>query len=641
MSILLAGPILRRLQANRITLWAATSQPVQWRITLTPHGQMLQVYTLGSECTTLAVAQSLYIHLINLPLQHELPANEWTGYDMAWRTEGGQWTSVQTEAPHLLYPGQSTLGFVYKPQLDVILHGSCRKPHFHRKDGTPSGDGLARADEFMAVCLPQPHTAPSVLLLSGDQIYTDDVAGPMLHAIHQLCAHVQPPAEPLPGTPVANSHSLHTNQANYYTRENLLPKAHTSKALRTVLFTGVKKPIFTSDNARNHLISLAEIFSMVVLCWSPMAWRSYGLQLSMPDDAVPARYREKYQHQLKAMQEFVGHLDAVHRVMAHVPVAMVFDDHDVTDDWNLSAQWEETAYGEPFSRRIIGNALVAYLTCQAWGNAPDQFPASLLGQVQESLHQPGSPAHDALITHLIAFRGWNYQWNTHPPLMVIDTRTNRWRSETNPANPSGLMDWESLTDLQHKLLNQRSVVLVSPAPMFGVKFIEAIQRVFTWAGKPLLVDAENWMAHQGAARTLVNMFCHMKTPQNFVVLSGDVHYSFAYDVEIRRGTQNPHIWQVVSSGMRNEFPGTLLNILDRLNRWLYAPWSPLNWFTKRRKLRVIPRKPDPSSKGERLVNGSGIGLLKLAKDGKPVLIAQLLNQGGQVTFHERAEDEAH
>jgi hypothetical protein len=38
---------------------------------------------------------------------------------------------------------------------------------------------------------------------------------------------------------------------------------------------------------------------------------------------------------------------------------MIFDDHDITDDWNLSAQWEETAYGHPFSKRIIGNALLA------------------------------------------------------------------------------------------------------------------------------------------------------------------------------------------------------------------------------------------------------------------------------------------
>ncbi len=46
---------------------------------------------------------------------------------------------------------------------------------------------------------------------------------------------------------------------------------------------------------------------------------------------------------------------------------MIFDDHDITDDWNLSARWELTAYGHPFSRRIIGNALLA--TCSARAGA--------------------------------------------------------------------------------------------------------------------------------------------------------------------------------------------------------------------------------------------------------------------------------
>ena len=35
--------------------------------------------------------------------------------------------------------------------------------------------------------------------------------------------------------------------------------------------------------------------------------------------------------------------------------------------------------------------------------------------------------------------------------------------------------------------------------MFGVKLIEVVQRLCTFAGQALTVDAENWMAHRGAA----------------------------------------------------------------------------------------------------------------------------------------------
>ncbi len=57
------------------------------------------------------------------------------------------------------------------------------------------------------------------------------------------------------------------------------------------------------------------------------------------------------------------------------------------------------------------------------------------------------------------------------------------------------MDWEALSDFQHQILDHSAVIVVSPAPVFGVKLIEIVQRIFTFFGKPLLVDAENWMAH--------------------------------------------------------------------------------------------------------------------------------------------------
>ena len=155
--------------------------------------------------------------------------------------------------------------------------------------------------------------------------------------------------------------------------------------------------------------------------------------------------------------------------------------------------------------------------------------------------------------------------------MVLDSRTHRWRSESAARKPSGLMDWESLTELQQTMLGLPAVLLVSPTPIFGVKIIENIQRIFTFFGYELMVDAENWMAHPGSAQAMLNIFRHPKTPHNFVVLSGDVHYSFVYDVELRGTDQGPHIWQICSSALRNEFPPRLLEMLDRANRWLYAP----------------------------------------------------------------------
>ncbi|WP_322997127.1 hypothetical protein [Castellaniella sp.] len=132
------------------------------------------------------------------------------------------------------------------------------------------------------------------------------------------------------------------------------------------------------------------------------------------------------------------------------------------------------------------------------------------------------------------------------------------------------------------------------------------------------------MAHPGTANTILNIFRHTKTPAHYVILSGDVHYSFMYGVRLRSQRHGePHIWQITSSGIKNQFPIRLLDILDRLNRWLYAPKSPLNWLTRRRRMEIQPCKPATAARGERLLNQPGIGRLCLAADGKPELVEQI------------------
>lgn len=230
---------------------------------------------------------------------------------------------------------------------------------------------------------------------------------------------------------------------------------------------------------------------------------------------------------------------------------------------------------------------------------------------------------------MLHFEQWHYVLPSTPALLVLDTRTRRWRSEGQLSKPSGLMDWEALCDFQQALLDHPSCIIVSPAPMFGVKLIEGIQKLFTLAGHPLMVDAENWMAHRGAASVMMNIFRHSRTPRDFVILSGDVHYSFVYRVNIRHKRASPTIWQITSSGIKNEFPHKLLDWFDRLNRWLYAPWSPLNWLTKRRRMRVTPLIPDRSRAGERLWNAAGLGQVFFDEKGRPKRIMQLNADGSK------------
>lgn len=634
--LVLAGPILRKTSIGQVTLWFTTSRPCEPTVLLQPKGASETSYAAkdSDNYHCLKAGERLYVHLLTIEPIQTLPLETWIDYKLDFDQPDDE--PIGTE--HLHYENRETHGFAIQSRINRLLHGSCRKPHLlasETVDKKDSGEGLQRADALIDSLVDNLTDWPAVLLMSGDQIYADDVGGPMLRGIHQLIQILGIPDEKLEGTKVSNSNQLHASEAHFYEREKLLPDNKVSGALRDQFFGGAKKPVFTSSNAQNHLMSLGEMLAMYLLVWSPNCWKF--LDLSCPDCITNDAHRQRYADELVAIEAFRHSLPQAARVMAHLPTAMIFDDHDVTDDWNLTIAWEQAAYEHPLSNRVIGNALLAYFVCQGWGNAPEKFDDGLIQRVNESLQSPGSKQHKALIDELFHFNQWHYHWDTQPCLIVLDTRTQRWRSERSIHAPSGLMDWESITDLQHELLDHKAVIMVSPAPVFGVKLIEIIQAIFTFFGKPLIVDAENWMAHRGAAYALLNLFRHKRTPRNFVILSGDVHYSFAYNIKLRGHHHSPDIWQITSSGIRNEFPPRLLDIFDRLNRWLYAPWSPLNWFTKRRNMRVSPRKPEPSSKGERLLNGSGIGLVDLDDEGAPVRITQLCSNGREVVF---MEDEA-
>ena len=606
----LAGPLLRRLEPRRLVLWLVGSRELTLTLKLRFAGQSLAIALDQGQCTVVPVGREAFIHLIDVPLDDALPQDVVIDYDLLVDA-----SPIAEWAPHLLYGNAQRPSFVLHRRIHQLVHGSCRKPHH------PAADGLLCVDRLLADA-PLAEQRPALLLMSGDQVYADDVAGPMLRAIHALIARLGLFDEHLEGAVVGDSASLYGHRASYYHRVDLLPALDSNETLRERFFGGVKKPIFTSSTADNHLVTFAEVIAMYLLVWSPTPW---GLITPQPP-VLSAEEGQRYAREQVQVDRFRDGLSGVARVLAHLSTLMIFDDHDITDDWNLSAQWEQTAYGHPFSKRIIGNALLAYLLCQGWGNQPDGF-GELVSQTQAlttgaQANALEASAQDELLEALLKFQQWHYVLPTTPALVVLDTRTRRWRNEFTLKQPSGLLDWEALCELQQALLDHPSAIIVSPAPVFGVKLIETVQKVFSWCGYPLLVDAENWMAHRGAAQVILNIFRHSRTPGNYVILSGDVHYSFVYEVLIRHRNAGPRIWQITSSGIKNEFPPRLLEWFDRLNRWLYSPRSPLNGFTRRRTMQVVPHIPEHAQAGERLWNSAGIGQVFFNQQGQPEAIYQ-------------------
>lgn len=623
--------MLRRVDAQRIALTIVTSRavPLQCQVFTESNGD--------TPCASHAIpalhdnrfdlGERAFLHAITIDLPRDLPRDRWMYYDVGCEHDGTvHW--LNKTAPAVCFEGCDRPGFVLKSRVDQVLHGSCRKPHHDGLDGLWCADDLlrrARQDGFSE--------QPAMLILTGDQVYTDDVAGPYLSAIAQVIELLGLFQETLPGNRALSS-SLLQRDPSYYHRSDLLPDQRDADGLNTILFSGARKPIFTSINAENHLMTLGEMIAQYLLCWSPALWPM--VDIDRAPDGLDDTHRALYARQVPSIHGFAQGLGRVQRVLANLPCYMIFDDHDITDDWNLSRAWEERAYSQPMARRIIGNALISYWLFQGWGNAPDNFDPTLIGSVRELFRQTcDGAAHDELIGKLLKFEHWHYVIDCQPRVVVLDTRTQRWHSEHVASWPSGLMDWESLAESQQHLVNQHAVILVSSAPIFGVKLIEVVQRLATWCGLSLMVDAENWMAHPGSANAILNIFRHRRTPQHFVILSGDVHYAFAFDVLLRRVENSPRIWQITSSGLRNSFPPGLLKHFDRLNRWMFASRSPLNWLTRRRRMRIRQRRPSHYSgryPHQRLVNGAGVGRVLFDDEGRPTKIEHVLADGEAVQF---------
>ncbi|WP_240612817.1 alkaline phosphatase family protein [Alteromonas flava] len=619
---ILAGPILRRVAPQELVVWLVSSRPLNLGVDLLDsNSELIAQFSSNHEAfqyQQIPVGERAFVGLVQIKQQTLFTPGETYAYRLIDYADNGQDLGDR----QLYYQGETAFSFRCVTQLSHVVHGSCRKPHFDGEDALPAIDSLIEK---------APSQRPDLLLMSGDQVYVDDVAGPMLYAVRQVIDILGLYEEDLDDATLNNSAQLSDAELGYYQREKILPKTADNSLLSSLFFGAKQKPIFTSVNAKNHLIAFSEVMAMYILVWSAQLWRF--VKAGMPEN-VEEQFQAQYRSEQQILARFVDKLPRTARMLAHIPTYMIFDDHDVTDDWNLTRGWEEEVYGHPLSNRMVGNALAGYWLCQGWGNNPDIF-APLVQVAKTTFTTEGIKSQDQFIEALYDWDQWHYCLDTTPSIFVMDTRTRRWRSESNPNKPSGLLDWEALCEFQQQILGKDSVIVVSAAPIYGLKFIEAVQKVFTFFGKALMVDAENWMAHKGTAQVILNIFRHYKTPPLFMILSGDVHYSFVYDVTLRFRKNSPKILQFTCSGFKNAFPTGLLKGFERLNRLLYSKRSPLNYFTRRRNMRIDERDPNPDSHScvlGHVVNTPAVGQLLLNDQGEPDQCQLLLADGTTITF---------
>lgn len=139
----------------------------------------------------------------------------------------------------------------------------------------------------------------------------------------------------------------------------------------------------------------------------------------------------------------------VRSLLAHVPTFLMFDDHEVTDDWNFDAEWVRMLHnpGDELKMwpKTLTDALAAYWVYQGWGNkAPSQWPASdpraaalndarkagtdALPQLRRVIYQAcwsQVPAKNAPTFQTGLSLDWHYRLPFDPPFLVPDCRSRR------------------------------------------------------------------------------------------------------------------------------------------------------------------------------------------------------------------------
>jgi hypothetical protein len=287
-------------------------------------------------------------------------------------------------------------------------------------------------------------------------------------------------------------------------------------------------------------------------------------------------------------------------LLSTLPSAMVFDDHDVHDDWNISRKWlEQMRSGPLWDEHMIG-ALTSYWIYQHLGNLSPAELASdpLLEQVREADDAAPILREFALYAdrHTDGTR-WSFcrdLGNTR--LVVIDSRAGR---VLGPGARSMLdeAEWRWLEDhatggFDHLLLATSLPWLMMPALHDLEAWNEAVcdgawGGAAAWAGEKVrqALDLEHWAAFRESFARLAELQRAVgagergEAPASILTLSGDVHHAYLSEVGFRRGSGvRSAVFQAVCSPFRNPLGERERNAI----RWALSPAArALGWALTR------------------------------------------------------------
>ena len=658
--LLLAGPILRRVEPNQVCIWIACSKNVSvqaeiFRVRMNSLEKSDNTYKGNNNQSSISdpigfgstksirLGENLYIGLVVArPLQPNIeysnnspndkvtfPTDELLAYDVEITYDvdsDSDPNHYQKKSERLidfgLLSGKNSIVYnrsyadstesnkraqgIRLPTFFIrgrktnlplnILHGSCRKLHGKGEDC------LVIADELISDFVDDLNKRPSALFLTGDQIYADDVADPLIEHLAKFSVKLLGWEEQINGL-----------------RRKL-----------TELRIGERQQIvneyakFTSENAGNHLLSFGEFAGMYLVAWNVENWPE-----KYPNDfkkTISQKEQKNIHLQIEQLNRARNVMPAIRRVLANIPTYMICDDHEITDDWNITSEWIEEVKASKCGKQIIANGLAAYWAFQAWGNNPGLYDDDFINFITGYLAKNGNlttSEKDVFENYLWNFHGWTFDCPTYPSTIFLDCRTQRQFDSFK--GPPQLINEEELQSVSQivKLLNYKKgdpLILVVPTPVFGFDSAEKLQEYLASKSNIYKWDLETWVANERGFVRFLSFLIQNLGPHHCIFMSGDVHYGFTIGATFRLLSQmkdrnveykeqqqdqkvdnygrNPHylsmnITQLNSSALKTTGLGkeTLLNeVLGRFHQF----------FTQRHSIRIGWRSNNSSRETKKL-----------------------------------------
>ncbi len=606
--LILAGPILRRVEANLVTVWVAVKSHQE--VTLLVFDESRTVLFTGTRETE-QLGPGVHVVTVTArppagqPLQpgRRYQYNLGFGVQNLW-TPGVVGANYNGQGKSLLgYGADDALPSFSLPPADPaelrIIHGSCRRAQGDDRDA------LEALDELIEASAADPNARPHHLILTGDQLYCDNVPEALLYEYIQANGVLFGRQETILGLNVT---------------ADRLPAASRTDVVSNYCGQEHADPTFK----RSHLLTLSEFVTHYLYMWSDVLWPARGNWADqataragepVPGVAPPkqawglmalfaADPAKEYEETIERVEYLRDGIPSVRRALANVPTLMTFDDHDFTDSWSITYRWTRGVLDSPYGRIHMRNAILAYALCQGWGNRPDDFepgqPGADLFEAARLWIANGGDSVDAETT-LTALVGpnepepvgdgtyqltppvppaalrWDYviDYPTHR-IMSLDGRTHCGYADAGNAlvgiiGPTVVADQIPVVDNPPPI-----TFAISGAPVVGYGFLEAGQELTAKLLWPSLGNAEEWVYHLPAQQSLLARLAHAGAPgttlaglpgrrTRIVMLSGDVHFGYTARLQYwgerpyGHATQSPVdmvVAQLVASAFKNERPQT-------------------------------------------------------------------------------------